>query len=341
MKVNYEAWDVSVEDFPQNGSLFEQMFFVLRFASLAPSGHNSQPWEYFVGNDYIDLLVNKERSLAQSDPTQRILSLSFGACLQNILVAAEYFGMQAHWEYFLDNTEQVVRIFLNKSNNIKNVDENHLIHQIIKRVSSRGAYKRTPISDEFVLKINEIKNEKAKTVLVSELYKKEVVDLILGAQVDSMEDDKFRAELSEYIKSDFTKEFVGMPGFTIGVPPPVSVIASWLIKNFNLSKASKAQDKKLFYKQTPAILLISTEKDDKISWLEAGRVLEETWLLAESFGMKCSVFASVTQLPVYREKLMQVTPDFTVPQILLRVGYPEKEVKHSPRFTVNSLLKKN
>ncbi len=42
---NYEAWDVQESDFPEKGTE-EQMEFLLRYAVLAPSGPNTQPWRF-------------------------------------------------------------------------------------------------------------------------------------------------------------------------------------------------------------------------------------------------------------------------------------------------------
>jgi hypothetical protein len=43
-KASTEAWDVRESDFPINGSDEEKLKFLLSYAILAPSSHNSQPW---------------------------------------------------------------------------------------------------------------------------------------------------------------------------------------------------------------------------------------------------------------------------------------------------------
>ncbi len=66
---------------------------ILWLASLAPSGHNTQPWfvkrlgpyHWIVGND-------KTRWLPGVDPTQRETILSIGAFLQNMEYAASSLG---------------------------------------------------------------------------------------------------------------------------------------------------------------------------------------------------------------------------------------------------------
>ena len=44
-------WDVREADFPTTGPPAEQLRFLLHYAVLAPSGHNSQPWLFKIDGD--------------------------------------------------------------------------------------------------------------------------------------------------------------------------------------------------------------------------------------------------------------------------------------------------
>ena len=71
---------------------------ILFLASLAPSGHNTQPWfvrylapyHWIIGND-------RSKWLPAVDPTQRETILSIGAFLQNLEYAAGSFGYACNW----------------------------------------------------------------------------------------------------------------------------------------------------------------------------------------------------------------------------------------------------
>jgi nitroreductase len=45
---NLEAWEVMESDFPEEDSLQDKLKFLLRYAILAPSGPNSQPWNFAI-----------------------------------------------------------------------------------------------------------------------------------------------------------------------------------------------------------------------------------------------------------------------------------------------------
>ncbi len=71
---------------------------ILFLASLAPSGHNTQPWfvrylapyHWIIGND-------RTKWLPAVDPTQRETMLSIGAFIQNLEYAASSFGYGCDW----------------------------------------------------------------------------------------------------------------------------------------------------------------------------------------------------------------------------------------------------
>ena len=81
------------DDLPGNISLKDDEKTILQLASLAPSGHNTQPWfvkyiepyHWIIGND-------KTKWLVAVDPTQRETMLSIGAFLQNVEYAAAGVG---------------------------------------------------------------------------------------------------------------------------------------------------------------------------------------------------------------------------------------------------------
>jgi hypothetical protein len=72
---------------------------ILHLASLAPSGHNTQPWTVRLLGPYHWVIGNDPRGwLPVVDPTQRETMLSLGAFVQNLEYAAAHLGYQCKWE---------------------------------------------------------------------------------------------------------------------------------------------------------------------------------------------------------------------------------------------------
>ena len=63
---------------------------ILQLASLAPSGHNTQPWTVHIDSpDKLIVGTDKNRWLPNVDPDNREIFLSIGAFLENLSVAAQ------------------------------------------------------------------------------------------------------------------------------------------------------------------------------------------------------------------------------------------------------------
>ena len=75
-----------------NGNLHDQIKGLLRYAVLAPSGPNTQPWKLAIDGDEVSVIADFDRALPNVDPSNRTLYLSHGCLLANILMAAEHFG---------------------------------------------------------------------------------------------------------------------------------------------------------------------------------------------------------------------------------------------------------
>jgi hypothetical protein len=66
---------------------------ILHLASLAPNGHNTQPWTVtIVDPNHWTIGTDPARWLPAVDPENREMLLSIGAFLENLIIAAEYYG---------------------------------------------------------------------------------------------------------------------------------------------------------------------------------------------------------------------------------------------------------
>jgi hypothetical protein len=91
---------------------------ILYYASLAPSGHNSQPWYVRVldPNEWI-IGVDPDRCLPAVDPTNREVLLSIGAFAENLSIAAGVFGLKAEMEVIANDPyeQDVIKVTLKKT----------------------------------------------------------------------------------------------------------------------------------------------------------------------------------------------------------------------------------
>ncbi len=154
MKDNYKAWEINIDDFYKITDEKEKLKFLLNFAVLAPSSHNSQPWNFKIENNKIEVFLSEERRLKYSDKNDRQAYISIGCAIENINIAADYFGWEIDTILLdggLDNKVAVINFKLKDS--VAGPKSDHLIFSILKRTTNRGKYNNKLPSADFISKI--------------------------------------------------------------------------------------------------------------------------------------------------------------------------------------------
>jgi hypothetical protein len=115
---------------------------LIRYATLAASGHNTQPWKFIVQGDTIKILPDFSRQLPEVDPDHRELWISLGCALENLLIAARSTGYAATVAY--PDNEEVIQVELTKTEPKKDP----LFASISDRQNTRSVYNAKPIPAE-------------------------------------------------------------------------------------------------------------------------------------------------------------------------------------------------
>ena len=74
-------------------------------ATLAPSVHNTQPWQFVLDGPQLDLYADPSRQLGVVDPYGRELLMSCGCALLNARAALAADGLGIHVARFPDPTD--------------------------------------------------------------------------------------------------------------------------------------------------------------------------------------------------------------------------------------------
>lgn len=338
MKENYKAWQISYNDFYQCKSIREKLLFLIGFGLLAPSSLNSQPWKFAVENNEIFVSFNKNKSLPSSDPENRLAYISLGAAIQNILIAADYFGFKPNFEYIMD--ESVAKITFDGPET-REAKENHLIFYITKRRTNRNPYETRMPSVSFFEKsqsaANNIKGAYI-TFITDEKRREKLGNLALNSLVAAMDEKSFRYELSRYLKSNITSSKVGMPGFTFGIPTIFSFFSSQMIKYVNVNRKRHRHDMLTFGKFTPAFGVITSDKDNEEGWIAAGRLFQNSVLEATRCDLETAAVAAVIQTREAYKELQSIAGLTLRPQFCFRVGYCNKKIAPSPRLNTQDVI---
>ena len=74
-------------------SMSVQMRELVRYATLAANGHNTQPWRFAITENAIEIHPDYTHRLPVVDPNDRELWISLGCALENLIIAARALGL--------------------------------------------------------------------------------------------------------------------------------------------------------------------------------------------------------------------------------------------------------
>lgn len=344
-------WEIDEDLFYKQETLRDKIVFLLNYAVLAPSTHNSQPWLFKISDDSCKIYANPDLYLKEADKDGRDLFISIGCLIENLVIASQYFSVYKNIVY--SNNLQIIsnniegndyfiaEIFFDNNNNSSNGRFIRLFNAIKKRFNARGIFLDRQLEKELIDSFKSLNDFiEVKLSLVMDNKKKEkIANLTSNGMRLAHQDKNFRKELSAWINNLFSPKKDGMTWKSMRAPFFVSFCVSHLIRIFNLGTILS----KLNYKSVlsaPLICVMSSE-DNVMSWINVGRIAERIMLNAYLNELKTAIFVAAIESKDLRNKLRNLIDIQSLPQFLICVGYMDINPIHTPRHSVESKIKKN
>jgi hypothetical protein len=322
------------EEFPVTGSTRDKLRAAIRYAILAPSSHNSQPWLFRLFDDHLDLLADRARRLPVVDPDDRELVISCGAALFNYRLALRHFGLAERVEVFPDSGDPdlLARITLRGTTDAS--DEDHALFSMLReRHTDRAQYKRIAVPE---LLLESLAAAAAREgawlrVLDTEPARNGAAGLVAEGDRIQMADPAFRRELASWMRPNGSHKRDGMPGHAHDLGRLSAVTGPLIIRTFDIGKRRAAQDEMLT-QGSPVLAVLGTEHNRPAAWLEAGQALSRVLLRAALDGVSASFLNQAIEVPGLRLPLKVLVDRPGYPQLLLRLGYSTRtRVRATPR----------
>jgi hypothetical protein len=329
-------WDIKKEDFPADGSLDEKIKFVLGFAILAPSTHNSQPWRFRIEGESCKIFYDPNFKIPEADPLGRDLYISMGCMIENLAIAANYFGIFKDLK--IDPRDEFIGEIFFQQNGQRNNDLEYLIDAIPKRVNVRGLFDAKPLTgiQAQMLSLNKDGRIKMDFLTDPEKIKKLASVTAEGLRL-AYKKSSFRREMSGWMNNNLSAKKTGLPGYSLRMPFLLSFIIPILVRFFDISPRLA----KLNYKSmasAPFVCILSSGKSSPDVWLEVGRLAERVMLQLNSQGIRTSIFVASIEVGDLYKKVQEVTGINLVPQFLFCAGYMGDVQGHSPRQGIDKVL---
>lgn len=301
---------------------------LLEAAVRAPSSHNTQPWLFRTHGDTVELFADRTRALPVNDPFDRELTISCGAALFNLRVAAAHQGLAA--EVALDpggHEDLLARVLLRDGP----VDEElaRLQPAIRARHTTRQAFKDVPLPAGLPKALIAAAGaEGAGLRPLDGTVREQVASLVSDGDRMQFDDPRWRRELASWMHSR-------RRGDGLAMAAAVAPISRLMVRHFDLGSRVGEADEKLAL-QAPWVAALTTEQDDTGAWLRAGQALERALLVAASRGVQAGYLNQPCQIEQLRPRLAELAGRF--PQIVLRLGEPAEEPRPAPRRAVSDVL---
>lgn len=323
-------WHIDESEFFELESVRAQKEFLLRYAVLAPSGHNTQPWAFRIIDSGIEVHPDYSRRLPVADPMDRELLISVGASITNLRVAASHFGFETTVLYE-QTDEEDAPVALVTLRETCNPDEHlrSLFASIPKRRTMRVDFVRREIDPETLDRLCELVESSDLLRFVLPQERARTSELVEEADRLLMKNEEWRAELAEWVRPNESSAGDGMTGDAFGIPGPLSAFAPWLIRRFDLGEARGKQDREMI--EHAAGLIVVTGDDDRASLVRAGEALERLLLSLTALGVQYAFANQAIEVPEIRRELWKIIRTPKPPQLMLRIGYAPATPRAMPR----------
>jgi len=325
-------WDVSERDFPRTSNIETQLGFLLRYAILAPSTKNSQPWAFSVRGNRIHLLADTSRGQVVADPDRRELHISLGCALENLLVAAEHFGFDHGVSYFPEpaSPDLVATIYFASAGRPSQARAGATLEAILRRHNDNSIFRSSAVPEHLHARLAGCCAEDDLQLHLTDdrHFRRWIEALTVEADRIEFADPAFRTELAHWIGKG-----------VFGHPPLIARLGRLVVSRANLGEAVARQDLEIV--ESAALLgLICATGDSHVAHVRTGQLFERLWLTATNLGLSVHPMSQTMRRPELRAAVRELLPSQGwTPQHLFRVGFSSTpDEHHTPRRPVEDVL---
>ena len=328
-----EAVEASRSALSQDPAVLE----LVRYATLAASGHNTQPWRFRVSENRIEVLPDLSRRTPVVDPDDHHLFASLGCAAENLGLAAGARGRPGELSFSdVDNGSVVFTFGAAASGDAA------LFDAIPERQSTRAEYdgRRVSAADLKTLAAASAVPGIDLVLITDRPRMDRVCDLVIAGNTMQIADAAFVHELRTWLRfspREALDKGDGLFSASSGNP----TLPAWLgPRLFDWVFKADAENEKYakHLRSSAGLAVLVSERDDKDHWVRAGRACQRFALQATALGLKHAFINQPVEVASLRPDLASlVGMPGRRPDIVMRFGY-RAELPYSARRPVSAVL---
>ena len=294
---------------------------LLRYASLAPSGHNTQPWKFQADGSRIVILPDFAQRTPIVDPDDHHLYVSLGCAAENLALSCAARGRAGELRFDPSDGGSVA-IEMGNSAPVASA----LFEAIPLRQSSRVQYDGKPVSSaDMQALVLAASVPGVDLILISDRAQIDRLrDLVITGNSAQMADKAFVRELRSWIRFSPREAIAtgdGLFSATTGNP----ILPAWLGPFFfDLAFKADAENEKYARQinSSAGIAVFTAEKEDHEHWVLAGRAAQRFALQATALGLKCAFINQPVEVAHLRPDLAKLIGlPGRRPDLVMRYGH--------------------
>lgn len=307
-------------------SIGQEAWTTLYYASLAPSGHNSQPWfvqmvsetEWIIGSD-------ANRWLPVVDGSNREVLLSLGAFIENLVQAASAMGVHAEVEVIAKSRfdAHIARVNLTRSVSVDFPLNRLATRRTVKTNLLPGELKTADVAD-FSKAVQGCLYYFPRGTRHGDLMAEEAADNFAG----QFENENAMKEAASWTRLSDRQAKKFRDGLTTD-GMEITGIAGWFVRHFMdsrdvMGKTFRQKGIEKVIKQTregAGWLVITSEGTSVRDLLECGRRFQRMALLAREKMIALHPMTQTLEEKNGQKNIRKNHGSGTIPQFMLRVGY--------------------
>lgn len=309
---------------------------ILRYATLAPNGHNTQPWKFALKGKSLEIHPDETRHLRIVDPQDREQWISLGCALENLLLAAHAAGWMGAVTYPTEGQEYILVEF-----ETTQPKSGALFEAIPVRQSTRSAYKGEALTKEALQQISATEVEPGVQVqfISGAADMENTIEYVNEGNKSQYANDDFLDELIRWLRFNEREALDAQDGLfsrCTGNPAVPRWLGSMIVGGTKPQGQADADAKKM--RSSAGMVLIASESDDKADWVRSGQVFERLSLNMTAVDVKSALQNQPIEVPELRGQFQQAMGlGSAMPQLLMRFGIADA-LPYSLRRPVEDVL---
>jgi hypothetical protein len=257
---------------------------LVRYATLAPSSHNTQCWKFRIDERAIGIEPDFSRRCPAVDPDDHHLFVSLGCAAENLAQAALAHGLKA--EAATASGAGGITLNLEPTRALASP----LFQAIVERQSTRGEYDGKPLTaDELRLLAQAGTGAGVRVMLMTERPAMDkVLEYVASGNSAQMKDAAFVAELKDWIRFSADQAVTSGDGLYSAASGNPS-LPPWLgrpLMNVFFTEKSENDKYANHVRSSAGVAIFVSEANDKAHWMETGRCYERFALQAAALGIR-------------------------------------------------------